>query len=58
MPVRLAVDAARGARRAVGRSRATDDEPVDVHELEDAPPAAPGVERLAEAFPGAELVDE
>jgi hypothetical protein len=35
-----------------------DDEPVDVHDLEDAPAAGSGVERLAEAFPGAELVDE
>jgi hypothetical protein len=35
-----------------------DDEPVDVHDLEDAPAAGSGVDRLAEAFPGAELVDE
>jgi len=35
-----------------------DDEIVDVHALEDAPTAATGVERLAEAFPGAELVEE
>jgi hypothetical protein len=31
---------------------------ADVHDLEDAPTAATGVERLAEAFPGAELVEE
>ncbi len=36
----------------------TEDEVVDVHELEDAPSAGSGVERLAEAFPGAELVEE
>ena len=35
-----------------------DDEPVDVHDLEDAPAGGTGVDRLAEAFPGAELVDE
>jgi hypothetical protein len=35
-----------------------DDEIVDVHALEDAPTAATGVERLSEAFPGAELVEE
>ena len=35
-----------------------DDEIVDVHALENAPTAATGVERLAEAFPGAELVEE
>ncbi|MEO7427909.1 MAG: hypothetical protein ABIY48_00870, partial [Acidimicrobiales bacterium] len=36
-----------------------DDEEIDdVHALEDAPTAASGAERLVEAFPGAELVDE
>jgi hypothetical protein len=35
-----------------------DDEVVDVHDLEDAPDAGSGVDRLAEAFPGAELVEE
>jgi len=36
-----------------------DDEEVgDVHALEDAPTATTGVERLAEAFPGAELLEE
>ena len=34
------------------------DEEHDVHDLEDAPSPASGVERLATAFPGAELVDE
>jgi hypothetical protein len=37
---------------------APDDHEIDVHELEDAPSAGSGVERLAEAFPGAELVEE
>lgn len=37
---------------------ADDEEIVDVHDLEDAPTAASGVERLAQAFPGAELVEE
>jgi hypothetical protein len=37
---------------------ADDDDIVDVHALEDAPTAATGVERLSEAFPGAELVEE
>ncbi|MGQ0433227.1 MAG: hypothetical protein ACT452_12560, partial [Microthrixaceae bacterium] len=37
---------------------AEDDDVIDVHDLEDAPTAASGVERLSEAFPGAELVEE
>ena len=39
-------------------SSVDDDEIVDVHALEDAPTGATGVERLAEAFPGAELVED
>jgi hypothetical protein len=35
-----------------------EEEPVDVRELEDAPPQGSGLDRLTEAFPGAELVDE
>jgi len=35
-----------------------EDDIVDVADLEDAPSAGTGVERLAEAFPGAELVEE
>ncbi|MGH9084326.1 MAG: hypothetical protein ACRDYW_02640, partial [Acidimicrobiales bacterium] len=35
-----------------------EDEVVDVHALEDAPSAASGVDRLTEAFPGAQLVEE
>ena len=58
VPLRLVIDApaASGAVPAVGAP--PDDEPVDVRDLEDAPSAGTGVERLAEAFPGAELVDE
>jgi DNA polymerase-3 subunit gamma/tau len=37
---------------------AEEDDIVDVHALEDAPTAATGVERLSDAFPGAELVEE
>jgi DNA polymerase-3 subunit gamma/tau len=67
-PVRLRLiteaDAAGGgAARPTAASAAPapvedDDEIHDVHALEDAPTAATGVERLAEAFPGAELVEE
>jgi DNA polymerase-3 subunit gamma/tau len=35
-----------------------EDDVIDVHALEDAPAAGSGVDRLAEAFPGAELVEE
>jgi DNA polymerase-3 subunit gamma/tau len=35
-----------------------EDDVIDVHTLEDAPAAGSGVDRLAEAFPGAELVEE
>jgi hypothetical protein len=34
-----------------------DDEDIDVSQLEDAPDAASGAQRLTDAFPGAELVD-
>ena len=54
--VRLAIDPAAAPVSPTEPSQ--EDEPVDVHELEDAPAAGSGVERLAEAFPGAELVDE
>jgi DNA polymerase-3 subunit gamma/tau len=37
---------------------APEDDVIDVHALDDAPPAGSGVDRLAEAFPGAELVEE
>ncbi len=58
VPLRLAVaDLAPAADPAPAASPPEDDV-VDVHELEDAPSAGSGVERLAEAFPGAELVDE
>ena len=47
-----------GAEARPAEAAAPDDDVVDVHALEDAPSAGSGVERLAEAFPGAELVDE
>ncbi len=53
VPVRVEVGAV-----AADVAATPDDEPVDVHELEDAPAAGTGVDRLAEAFPGAELIDE
>jgi DNA polymerase-3 subunit gamma/tau len=56
--VQLAVGAAAEPPPAATPDAAGDDEPVDVAELEDAPSAASGVDRLAEAFPGAELIDE
>ena len=40
-----------------GAAATADEEVDDVHALDDAP-ASSGVDRLAEAFPGAELVDE
>ncbi len=55
VPVRIVVDAVAAAPPAAVPD---EEEPIDVHELEDAPAAGSGVERLAEAFPGAELVDE
>jgi DNA polymerase-3 subunit gamma/tau len=58
VPVRLEVDAAAAPAPAAATVAAPDEEIVDVHELEDAPSAGSGVERLAEAFPGAELVEE
>ena len=54
VPVRVAI----GAPAPVASPSEPDDEPVDLDELEDAPAAGSGVDRLAEAFPGAELVDE
>jgi hypothetical protein len=48
-----------GAEAGPPPSGAPDDEEVgDVHALEDAPTATTGVERLTEAFPGAELLEE
>ena len=57
VPLRLAIGAAASTAAAVA-DPSPDDEPVDVRELEDAPAGGTEVERLAEAFPGAELVDE
>ena len=56
VPVRLAIGAV--AASAPPPDPTPDDEPIDVRELEDAPAGGTEVERLAEAFPGAELVDE
>ena len=59
VPVRLAVDPEAGPTAASAAPQPVpEEEPVDVHELEDAPAGGTGVDRLAEAFPGAELVDE
>ncbi len=63
VPLRLVADAAtpaspRAVTVAPPTGPAEDDEIVDVHSLENAPTAATGVERLAEAFPGAQLVEE
>lgn len=70
IPLKLVTDAEVGDQppeerpaRGGGRSMPArpDPEPEeigDIHELEDAPSAATGAQRLAEAFPGAELVEE
>jgi DNA polymerase-3 subunit gamma/tau len=66
VPLRLVTEADVGgsppapsaALPAMAAIEAEDEEMIDVHALEDAPTAATGVERLAEAFPGAELVEE
>lgn len=59
-PPRASRGATSGPRRASSAAPVpeVEEEIVDVHALEDAPDAASGVERLAEAFPGAELVEE
>lgn len=64
VPLRLATDAEVGGAQPVSAptpapaATPDDDHVDDVHALEDAPTATTGVERLAEAFPGAELVEE
>jgi DNA polymerase-3 subunit gamma/tau len=58
LPVELAIGAEAPTTAAAPAEVPADEEPVDVHDLEDAPSPGTGVERLAEAFPGAELVDE
>ena len=62
MPVQLVVGAEAGPTLSDAAEPAgtapPEEEPVDVHALEDAPAAGTGVDRLAEAFPGAELVEE
>ncbi|MFL6204602.1 MAG: DNA polymerase III subunit gamma/tau [Acidimicrobiales bacterium] len=56
IPLRLAIGAAPSP--APAPDAPVEDEPIDVRELEDAPAGGTEVDRLAEAFPGAELVDE
>ena len=60
--LRLVVGSADQPAPAVAGTAATaapeDDEAHDVHELENAPAAGNSAERLLEAFPGAELVEE
>jgi hypothetical protein len=65
VPLRLVTDAdVGGPAPAPGEAAAAapapaepDDEDIDVSELEDAPDAVSGAQRLTDAFPGAELVD-
>jgi DNA polymerase-3 subunit gamma/tau len=67
VPLRLVTDAdvggpppapASSGRAPVPAAPVEEDHEVDVHDLEDAPSAATGAQRLADAFPGAELVDD
>jgi len=58
VPVRLTIDDTSGPAARTDPPPDPEDDIVDVADLEDAPSAGTGVERLAEAFPGAELVEE
>jgi DNA polymerase-3 subunit gamma/tau len=64
VPLRLVTDGEMAGASPEGSSAnapAARDEPeesIDVHALENAPDAATGAQRLADAFPGAELVEE
>jgi hypothetical protein len=61
VPLQIVVDAEAEPAPAAPEPSApasAEDEVIDVHALDDAPPAGSGVDRLAEAFPGAELVEE
>jgi DNA polymerase-3 subunit gamma/tau len=62
VPLRLVVRDLPAALPAASSTAGADDEAeveiVDVHALDDAPAAGSGVDRLTEAFPGAELVEE
>ena len=57
-PTRLVVDATEPPAPAADDRPRRRREAVDVRALEDAPAGGTGVDRLAEAFPGAELVEE
>ena len=67
VPIRLVTDAdvggtppaaPKGGRRAAAPPEPETEEAIDVSELEDAPAAGTSAERLADAFPGAELIEE
>jgi hypothetical protein len=60
VPLRLTVDTSTAAQMADGGAPGTSlAEPVDLDDLRDAPPDdRSGLERLTEAFPGAEVVDD
>jgi DNA polymerase-3 subunit gamma/tau len=62
VPLRLVTDADVGGSPAVGAPTAPaapqHEDEIDVTDLEDAPDVGSGVDRLAQAFPGAELVEE
>jgi hypothetical protein len=61
VPLQIVVDTAAAPAPVTAEpaaATAPEDDEIDVHALDDAPPAGSGVDRLAEAFPGAELVEE
>ena len=59
IPLRVIVDPSTAAQMADGGAPATANEQVDLDDLEDAPPEArSGLDRLTEAFPGSEVVEE
>lgn len=65
VPLQFTVDATHddrpaGAPTAAAEAPADDGEEIDLHDLVDAPPESvvTPIERLAQAFPGSELLDE
>lgn len=60
VPLRLVVDDGAPADPSVNRADVAGDEDIDLAELIDAPPGnvPTGLDRLTEAFPGAQLIDE